>query len=53
MYVRSFKKVSYNDDLSMDVDNIITEPMDDMCIFINLNKLMGNVCSNQEIEKIM
>ena len=55
MYGRDFVKVPYNDDLSMSVDNIISELTDDtqMLILLNPNNPMGNVYSDEEFERIM
>lgn len=55
MYGRNFVKVPYNEDLSMDVDNIIAELTEDtqMLILLNPNNPMGNVYSDEEFEKIM
>ncbi len=55
MYGRNFVKVSYNEDLSMDVDNIISEMTEDtqLLILLNPNNPMGNVYSDEEFEKIM
>ena len=55
MYGRNFIKVPYNEDLSMDVENIIAEMTDDtqLLILLNPNNPMGNVYSDEEFEKIM
>jgi histidinol-phosphate aminotransferase len=55
MYGRNFVKVPYNDDLSMDVNNIIKELTDDtqLLILLNPNNPMGNVYTDEEFEKIM
>ena len=55
MYGRDFVKVPYNDDLSMSIDNIISELTDDtqMLILLNPNNPMGNVYSDEEFERIM
>lgn len=55
MYGRSFVKVPYKEDLSMDVDNIIAELTEDtqLLILLNPNNPMGNVYSDEEFEKIM
>ena len=55
MYGRNFVKVPYNEDLTMDVDNIINELTDDtqLLILLNPNNPMGNVYSEEEFEKIM
>ena len=55
MYGRDFIKVPYNEDLSMDVNNIIKELTDEtqMLILLNPNNPMGNVYSEEEFERIM
>ena len=55
MYGRNFVKVPYNDDLTMDVNNIISELTDDteMLILLNPNNPMGNTYTEEEFEKIM
>lgn len=55
MYGRDFIKVPYNEDLTMDVDNIIKELTDEtqMLILLNPNNPMGNVYSEEEFERIM
>lgn len=55
MYGRNFVKVPYNEDLTMDVDNIINELTDDtqLLILLNPNNPMGNVYSEEEFLKIM
>ncbi len=55
MYGRNFVKVPYNDDLTMDVNNIISELTDDtqLLILLNPNNPMGNVYSAEEFERIM
>ena len=55
MYGRDFVKVSYNEDLSMNIDNIIRELTDDtqLLILLNPNNPMGNVYSDEEFERIM
>ena len=54
MYGRNFVKVSYNDDLSMDIDNIIAEMTDDtqLLILLNPNNPMGNVYTDDEFEAV-
>lgn len=54
MYGRNFVKVPYNDDLTMDVDNIISELTDEtqLLILLNPNNPMGNVYSVEEFERI-
>ena len=55
MYGRNFVKVPYNEDLTMDVDNILAELTDDtqLLILLNPNNPMGNVYSEEEFERIM
>lgn len=55
MYGRDFVKVPYNDDLTMDVNNIIAELSDEtqLLILLNPNNPMGNVYSEEEFERIM
>ena len=55
MYGREFVKVPYNEDLSMDVENIIAEMTDDtqLLILLNPNNPMGNVYTDDEFERIM
>ena len=55
MYGRDFVKVPYNEDLTMNVDNIIAEMTNDtqLLILLNPNNPMGNVYSDEEFEKIM
>lgn len=55
MYGRNFVKVPYNEDLTMDVNNIINELTDDtqLLILLNPNNPMGNVYSEEEFERIM
>ena len=55
MYGRNFVKVPYNEDLTMDVNNIIKELTDDtqLLILLNPNNPMGNVYSEEEFERIM
>lgn len=55
MYGREFIKVPYNEDLSMDVDHIISHLTDDtqLLILLNPNNPMGNVYSDEEFEKIL
>lgn len=55
MYGRNFIKVPYNEDLTMDVNNIINELTADtqLLILLNPNNPMGNVYSEDEFEKIM
>ena len=55
MYNREFVKVPYNEDLSMDVNNIISALTDDtqLLVLLNPNNPMGNVYSDSEIQKIL
>ena len=55
MYGRNFVKVLYNDDLTMDIDNIINSLTDDtqLLILLNPNNPMGNVYTADEFEKIL
>lgn len=52
MYGRNFVKVPYNDDLSINIDNIMKELTEDtqMLILLNPNNPMGNVYSDEEFE---
>lgn len=54
MYGRNFVKVQYNEDLSMNVENIINELTEDtqLLILLNPNNPMGNVYTNEEFEMI-
>jgi histidinol-phosphate aminotransferase len=55
MYGRDFVKVPYNEDLTMDVDNIIGELTEEtqLLILLNPNNPMGNVYTDEEFERIM
>lgn len=55
MYGRNFVKVPYNEDLTMDVNNIIKALTDDtqMLILLNPNNPMGNTYSEEEFKKIL
>jgi histidinol-phosphate aminotransferase len=55
MYGREFIKVPYNDDLSMDVNNIIREITEEtqLLILLNPNNPMGNVYSEEEFKRIV
>ena len=55
MYGRNFVKVPYNDDLTMDINNIINALTDDtqLLILLNPNNPMGNVYTVDEFEKIL
>lgn len=54
MYGRTYIKVPYEADLSMDVENIIRELTDDteLLILLNPNNPMGNAYTEEEFEKI-
>ena len=55
MYGREFIKIPYEEDLSMNVDNIIAELTENtqLLILLNPNNPVGNVYSDEEFEKIM
>lgn len=55
MYGRKFVKVPYEDDLSMDVNKIISEitPETQLLILLNPNNPMGNCYSDSEFKRIM
>ncbi len=55
MYGREFVKVPYDEDLSMDINNIIEQLTDNtqLLILLNPNNPMGNVYSNEEFETII
>lgn len=55
MFGRNFVKIPYNEDLTMDVNNIISEMTDDtqLLILLNPNNPMGNVYSDKEFELII
>ena len=55
MYGRNFVKVPYNEDLTMDVNNIIREMTEDtqLLILLNPNNPMGNVYSEEEFAHII
>ncbi len=55
MYGRDFVKVPYNEDLSMDINNIIKELTDEtqLLILLNPNNPMGNVYSEEEFEELI
>ena len=55
MYGRDFVKVPYNEDLTMDVNNIVSALTDDtqLLILLNPNNPMGNVYTEEEFERIM
>lgn len=54
MYGRNFIPVSYDEDLSLNIDNIIKELTSDtqLLILVNPNNPMGNVYSEEEFEKL-
>lgn len=55
MYGREFIQVPYNNDLSMDINNIISKLTEDtqLLILLNPNNPMGNVYTEEEFQKIM
>lgn len=55
MYGREFVKVPYNEDLTMDVNNIIDAITEDtqLLILLNPNNPMGNVYTDEEFERII
>lgn len=55
MYGRNLVKVPYNKNLTMSIDNIISELTDEtqLLILLNPNNPMGNVYSDKEFEKIL
>ena len=55
MYGRDFIKVPYNDDLSMDIENIIAELTDEtqLLILLNPNNPMDNVYTDDEFKRIL
>ena len=55
MYGRNFVKIPYNEDLSMDINNIISQLTYDtqLLILLNPNNPMGNVYTDEEFEKIL
>ena len=55
MYGRDLIKIPYDDDLSMNVDNIINNLTEDtqLLVLLNPNNPMGNVYSEEEFERIM
>lgn len=52
MYGRNFVKVPYNDDLTISIENILSELSDEtqMLILLNPNNPMGNVYTDEEFE---
>jgi len=55
MYGRNFVKVPYDEDLTMDINNIIKEMTEDteLLILLNPNNPMGNVYSEEEFARII
>jgi len=55
MYDREFVKVPYNEDLSMDINKIISELTDDtqLLVLLNPNNPMGNVYTEEEFKTIL
>lgn len=55
MYGRNFVTVPYRDDLTMDVNDIVTELTDDtqLLILLNPNNPMGNTYSDKEFEVML
>ena len=55
MYGRNYIKVPYNEDLTMDVNNILREMTDDtqLLILLNPNNPLGNVYSDDEFDMIL
>lgn len=55
MYGKEFVKVPYNEDLTMNIDNIMREMTNDteLLILLNPNNPMGNVYTKEEFERIM
>lgn len=55
MYGREFVCIDYNEDLSMDIDNIIKELTDEtqMLVLMNPNNPMGNAYTDEEFRRIM
>lgn len=55
MYDREFVKVPYNEDLSMDINNIISELTEDtqLLVLLNPNNPMGNVYSEEEFKTLL
>ena len=55
MYGRTFVKVPYNEDLTMDVGHIICQLSDEtqLLVLLNPNNPMGNVYGEEEFEKVM
>ena len=55
MYDREFVKIPYNEDLSMDINNIIAELTGDtqLLVLLNPNNPMGNVYTEEEFRTII
>lgn len=55
MYGRTFVKVPYEEDLTMNINNITKELTDEteLLVLLNPNNPMGNVYSEDEVEKIL
>lgn len=55
MYGRNFIGIPYNDDLSMDIDNIINALTDDvqMLILLNPNNPVGNTYTDEEFNRLL
>ena len=55
MYGREYIKVPYNEDLTMDVENILAELTDEtqLLILLNPNNPMGNAYTDGEFERIL
>lgn len=55
MYGRNFVKIPYDNDLTMNVDNIVDALTEDtqLCILMNPNNPMGNAYTDEEFEKII
>lgn len=55
MYDREFVKVPYEDDLSMNIDNILREMTGEtqLLILLNPNNPMGNVYTEEEFQRIL
>lgn len=55
MYGRQFIKIPYDENLTMNVNNIISQLTDDvqLLILLNPNNPMGNVYTDEEFETIM
>ncbi len=55
MYGREFVKVSYENDLRMDINKIIAEMTDEtqLLVLLNPNNPMGNTYTDEEVEKLL